>query len=379
MRHSIQCRCDPGLSVRSIELDDFLTMRGTTLPHVVEKARSSLTLGTNDCLFAAGSLVEGLGTTKSDVDVLWLTELDPKLIPPAEDLTWVVGRCLVEVQAVALSTLNELLSRLQAWSRLAWDTTHDAKFSFDERKLLHRFLHARPLHGDAAHLKPAADDLTRLKLHVARQYSRTIQVDMVGNRDAGDLRSLVYAAQELLGHAVDALTAGYGFTNPIPKWRSRLLDQIPAGWERTLPIRAEGLTASEKVWQLHRAPERSDEQLALDYAFRISAFARAVFAWAEMRLVSREESIDRSVFSHQSTGRVLPHLDFDVDFRIIEGRVFMGRLNEVGEPVELSPPEFAVALLCDGVTTVTDAEPVKQLLSNLERAGLSVARAHAKM
>lgn len=366
--------------MRSIELEDFLKLRGTTLSHVVEKARSSLALAADDCLFSAGSLVEGLGTTKSDVDLLWLTELDPKSIPPAEQLTWVVGRCLVEVQAVTLSALRELLSRLKTWARLPWDTTHDAKFSFDERKLLHRFLHARPLHGDASHLNPSAVDLTRLKLHVARQYSRTIQVDMVGNRDAGDLRSLVYAAQELLGHAVDALTAGYGFTNPIPKWRSRLLDQIPAGWERSLPIRPEGLTASEKVWQLHRAPERSDEQVVLDHAFRISAFARAVFAWAEMRLVngSRDELIDQSLFNPQSTGHELPYLDFDVDFRIIDGRVFMGRLNEVGEPVILWPHEFAVALLCDGVTTVTETEPVRRLFSALDHAGLSVAREHAK-
>ena len=353
-------------------------MRGTTLSRVVEKARSSLTLGANDCVFSAGSLVEGLGTTKSDVDLLWLTELDPRSIPPAEDLTWVVGRSLVEVQAVALNALHELLSRLHAWAQRPWDTTHDAKFSFDERKLLHRLLHARPVHGcgdGASNLKPSAADLTRLKLHVARQYSRTIQVDMVGNRDAGDFSSLVYAAQDLLGHAVDALTAGYGFTNPIPKWRSRLLDQIPADWERSLPIRPEGLTASEKVWQLHRAPDRSDKQSALDHAFRISTFARAVFAWAEMRLVSRDELIDPSLFSLQSTGRVLPYLDFDVDFRIIDGRIFMGRLNEVGEPVELSPQEFAVALLCDGVTTAWDAEPV---ISTLDHAGLSVSAVRAK-
>ncbi|HEX2269447.1 MAG TPA: hypothetical protein VHH35_07935 [Pyrinomonadaceae bacterium] len=388
------------MATRSIELEDFLKTRGTTLSRVIEKARSSLELAADDCLFAVGSLVEGLGTAKSDVDLLWLTHLDAESIPSAEDLTLVVGRCLVDVQPVPLTAMNELLSRLQAWSRLSWDTTHDAKFSFEERKLLHRLLYARPLQvikRDASKWRPAAADLTRLKLHVARQYSRTIQVDMVGNREAGDFRSLVYAAQDLLGHAADALTAGYGFTNPIPKWRSRLLDQVPAGWEQSLPHRPARLSAGESVWRLHRGPEQLDKRAALAHAFRISTFARAVFAWAEMRLVNNspkgKELIDWSFFTLPSPGPVLPHLDFDVDFRIIEGRVFMGRLNEFGETVELSQREFALALLCDGSTTLPDAETavfgtrsdgaarrtIKRLLSNLKQAGLSVPGRRVEM
>jgi hypothetical protein len=375
-----------------MELEEFLELKGTDLSGVIAKARASL--GRNEIIFAVGSLVEGLGNAKSDVDLLWVTPLDENSIPPAAETTWILGECVVDVQAAPLSALNELLDRLDAWSRRPWNVTHAANFSYDERRLLHRLLHGRPLRApkkvDLSRLRPAAPALARLKLHVARQLSRTIQVDMVGYRDAGDFHSLVYSAQELLGQAVDALVAGYGFTNPIPKWRSRLLDQLPSDWERSLAVRPTGLKAGEVIWRLHRAPERADERLALKHAFRIATFARAVFARAELRFANHaaeeQELFDWPSAGRPSDRRPLPYLDLDVDFLLAEGRVALARLNEFSEAVEMSPREFILALLFDGETTARQAEiavfgsgsdgegarVVKRLASRLERAGLSV-------
>ena len=120
--------------------------------------------------------------------------------------------------------------------------------------------------------------------------ARTIQVDMVGYRDAGDHRSMVFAAQELLGHAVDGFLAGFHLTNPTPKLRSRLLERLPVDWGERLMLRPTGLSASELVWQLHRAPAAPTKKLALDHACRIATFARSAFTWAECELIGGAET-----------------------------------------------------------------------------------------
>jgi hypothetical protein len=51
----------------------------------------------------------------------------------------------------------------------------------------------------------------------------------------------------------------------------------------------------------------------------------------------------------------MPYLDFEVDFALAEDGVTLGRLNDFGETLTLSPDEFEVALMCDGVTTLAEA------------------------
>jgi hypothetical protein len=270
----------------------------------------------------------------------------------------VVGRCLVDVRVLPLEEVAALLDRFEAWSGRPWDVTHAAGFGIDERTLLHRFRHGRQLHVGArsriGERFPAVPDLARLKLHTARQDARTIQVDMVGNRDAADHGSLMFAAQELLGRAVDALVAAYGLTNPLVKWRSRMLDLLPADWEQRLMLRPTGMSAGDLVWRLHRAPEERAERSVLRHAFAISTFARAAFAWAESVLLGWPAGAATAAWERvgpENGARPLPLLDFDVDFAPTPGGAVLARLNEFGHPLELAARDFAVALLFDGRTS----------------------------
>jgi len=71
-----------------------------------------------------------------------------------------------------------------------------------------------------------------------------------------------------------------------------------------------------------------------------------------------------------------------VDFAFSKDRVTLARLNELGETVELAPRELAVALLCDGTTTLREADAFLQasgggsgaarVLSRLEQANPTV-------
>lgn len=354
--------------LKTISLDDFFRAGGTDLPTLVAKVDASVGLCDDDFLLVVGSLAEGLGTSKSDLDLLLLTSRDEHLLPPQDEIALVAGRCLADMRILRLTYVDDLLARLDGWSRLPWDVTHAVKLTKEERVLLHRLIHGQlVLHSDHSDLdavpRPSLQAVARLKLHVARQLSRTVQVDMIGNRDSGDYRSLVFAAQDLLGHAVDALLAGYYLTNPLPKWRSRLLDFLPADWESSLSIRPSGMTAGELVWLLHRTPEAPEVGPALEHALRITTFARAVFVWAERCLLQGlpQEPAVPAVWpqlERRATDRPLPHLDLNVDFQFADGGVAVARLNDFSETLRLSAREFALTLLFDGTTTAREAEAV---------------------
>jgi|SRR6185503_14782761 len=347
-----------------MNIAEFLYLRGAEPSSVVAEVAATIGLADEDALLAVGSLVEGLGTSKSDLDLLLITSRGDGLNSVQDSATLIVGSCIADLRIMRTVELEELLNRLDYWSRLPWEVTHAVRFTLEERTLMHRLLQGQVLHRDkrnrvGEHM-PSLVDLARLKLHVARQISRTIQVDMAGYRETGDYASLVFAAQDLLGHAVDALLAGYHITNPLIKWRSRLLDLVPSNWERFLTVQPTGLTASQQVWRLHRAPETPDSKLALEHAERITAFARAVFVWAELRLVKaavvNERPAIRNPLKRKATDLPLPSLDFDVDFLLAEEKVTIARLNEFGVSLELSPREFALILLFDGITTRREAE-----------------------
>jgi hypothetical protein len=371
----------------------FLHRRNIDPYAIVASAQASVGLDRGDVLLAVGSLAEGLGNSKSDLDLLLITPRDTGVLP-SHDVALVVEKCLFDIQVLPLLKLEEVLARFAAWAAMPWDITHAANVSPDDRRLLHRLLHCSSIfEGESsrfADLQPEKAELARLKLQIARFTSRTIQVDMVGNVEARDYASLVFAAQDLLGHAVDALAAGHHLTNPTAKWRSRILERLPATWERALGTRPTGLSASELFWSLHRAPGRPDRGPALQHAFRNATFARAVFAWAERRLLKGSaESRDPIAWPHverKPDDIPLPYLKLDVDFSEHNGRVSIGRLNEFDDPLDLSSREFRIMPLFDGLTTAREAEIavcgafsgeleqgfVDRVISRLARAGLSI-------
>jgi hypothetical protein len=349
-----------------VDLDEFCRARGVDLGSVAAAVDAAVGLEQDDALLAVGSLVEGIGNSKSDLDLLLITQRPEADLPAHEQVALILDRCVVDIRILRARDVDDLLGRLARWSRLPWDVTHAAGFGIEERTLLHRLCHRHvlwPEQGASDGFEPQREDVARLKLHSARQLARTIQVDLDGYVEDEDYRALVFAAQELLGHAVDALVAGYRLTNPLTKWRSKLLGSLPADWEVSVTVRPSGLNAADRVWKLHRAPNRPVRDECLEHALRISSIARAIFAAGELllwpRLWMQERRLrwpDRK--ERDVGGTALPHLDFDVDFLLSDEGVTLGRLNDFGDTLTLSPGEFAVALLCDGVTTASEANAV---------------------
>lgn len=350
-------------------LEAFLQRHSTSLDQLIDGARTVVPLAADDRLIAVGSLAEGLGNGKSDVDLLYLTpDLRHADASPEQVRSFAAGRCVVDLRIIPTGYASALRSRLRSWAEGEWSLNVAADFTPGDVLLLHRLRAGITLWPDSIGPESALDrDVARLKLHVARHMARTLQVDMAGYREVGDGQSLVYAGQDLLGHAADGLLAGFGFTNPTAKWRSRLLDRLPHDWEGQLVRRPNGLVASALYWQLHRAPAQPTLDAAIEHGCRIVTFARAAFLSAEERLVHAGANVGRTFAwrntSHSGDDSPLPFLDLDVDFCRMEDGVVVARLNEFGERLQMGFEDFAITLLFDNVTTASEAARAISVMS----------------
>lgn len=364
-----------------MEIDDFLWHGGTDKAGVIASVESHLGLAAHDVLLAAGSLAEGLGTVKSDLDLFLITDL-AAADGARDEVVLSTGRCVIDVRVLPRPRVAALIARLANWAQGGWDPSDAAPFSHDERVLLHRLAHGLPwvVPADrATDFRPPIGELSLLKLHVARHAAKTVQVDLEGYRQVGDYQTMAFASQKLLGHAIDGLLAGWGHTNPISKWRSRLLAELPAEWEEALLCRPARLSATELLWRLQQLPDRPDKRV-LDQTDRIMAFARAVFLWGEATLLGLPVMAGRPTsFASGELGRSAPLTPLlpDVDFSLTPTGARIARLNEFGSALDLDANELALALLFDGITTQVEAaglaggvRRVEMLAARLAAAGL---------
>lgn len=338
-----------------MELFDFLNRQGISLDDVVEQAKASLYLTASDVLFACGSLIEGLGNDKSDLDLILITGRQDIPFTSLNDVALIVGGCVIDVRVILRPDLEELLRRFNHWSEQPRQTRLARQFAIDDRKLLHRLRSGYVLFGDEdfGRLQDRINylDLARHKLDWACYFASTIQVDLAGFRSAGDQYSMLFAAQELLGHVMDALLAAYQHTNPSCQWRARLLTNLPSEWESELPGRPTGLSPREQYLSLHRAPTALTASVILDHALRIVAFLRRLLPSAEYRLLSPSlPSLLPAQSIKSESDWPLPHLDLDVTVRYRQDRFELLRLNGPGQIFTLSPREYSLLCLFDGET-----------------------------
>jgi predicted nucleotidyltransferase len=365
---------------RNMQLSDFLNYHGITLKDVAALAESSLHLTADDTLFVCGSVVEGFGNEKSDLDLLLISARENLPLTSRDATLLMMGRCAIDLRVIRRAAAEELLKRFVDWVDEPRQPRSAMAFTHDERLFLHRLRSGEALAGteDFRQLqnKVRLTDLSRHRLDCAQYMATRIQVDLAGLRGAGDQYSVLFAAQELLGHTVDALLAGYNYSNPHLKWRVRQLSELRSDWESDLPGRRTGMSARDLYWSLHAAPASASPGAILDHALRIVAFSRRVFPWAESRLLSPTSptlfSFDRD---DTGTGQPLPHLDLDVAVRYRDGKFELLRLHGDGVIFTLSPEEYSLSCLFDGETSSNkENEELLQEMIALVRHGDLEAR-----
>ena len=338
-----------------MDLHEYLCSHSLTLDDLTASIEQAIQLNAGDVLFAAGSLVEGLGNGKSDLDVFLLTRREDILLTSLNGLALLVRGCLIDVRVVQMSEVEALLDRFLRWASQPRHPRNALGIAYDDRKFLHRLSSGEPLFGetllDTLRARLKFGDLARHKLDCARFLASTIQIDLSGLYQARDFLSMPFAAQDLLGYTADALVAGYGSTNPNPKWRARELDLLPDDWRDQVPGCPAGLSAAQMFVELHRAPAELTASSVFRHASRIVKFSRGVFPGIEYKLFGpREAALPRlpALESRSPSEDPLPHLDFDVQVSFQNGHFEMWRLNTPAILFELSPLGSSIVCLCDG-------------------------------
>ena len=190
--------------------------------------------------YISGSIVEGFGTPRSDLDVFLLTDGSAGSAEPARPAGEPVAVYQADGFRIELDYAEDIATDTEIWpidvlaglpDELAGIDLDDwgAAGAVPEAKLnlAHRLRIGLPVLGhdrfDALRGRFDWDRLARILRNRWLASYNNLADDAIGAIEAGDAMSAVLASRQALGAAVDALTAARGHTNPKEKWRWRKL------------------------------------------------------------------------------------------------------------------------------------------------------------
>ncbi len=193
--------------------------------------------------FIAGSLVQGYGNARSDIDLYLLcdtqpTDVDahPQAVALAEGVIQVgaletgVGP-RYDVEYWTTSQVAQCLDKVAA-NAFAAGTATGSDLSGFEIDLLSRLAHAVPVAGDPGLVDATVTALRSsaffsvMAARAATHYDIRSE-DVRGQLEAADLHSAVLSTRIAFGAAVETVLAAYGDCGDSEKWRARRLMASP--------------------------------------------------------------------------------------------------------------------------------------------------------
>lgn len=184
-------------------------------------------------LALAGSLIEGIGNERSDIDVyLVAASPDDGRLSFGDAQVVAVGGLVVDIEYVDPARLRRLTGTL---ARFPSDEVRNQRpsavaLTLPEIKILHNLRVARPVKGEDAWRDTVraidARGLARLIFDFCAVSIDMTQEDAVGFLEAGDPESAVALLRMLRQHLAGALLAAFGETNPAEKWRNLKLRRL---------------------------------------------------------------------------------------------------------------------------------------------------------
>ncbi|UXY14938.1 hypothetical protein N8I74_16700 [Chitiniphilus purpureus] len=322
----------------------------------------------DDVLYVTGSLVEGLGNLRSDIDVYLVTgrtfearaDFASVLIIPFE-------ACPVDVEIVAPERIEALIGRL---ARFAPDHDVDPRraataFSAAELKLLHNLRQGVPLFGAPrladwqARIVPRT--LSRILFDLSQVYLGMLHLDILGQIEDGDAASAIQLIEQYRGHLIGALLAALGNTNPADKWRLRLLERLTAG--RHAPDLPPGHDLPGLARQLRGfRVSRPSVLVAFEAFIALQRLAHVIVPWGQRRFAdpAAQHLTGSSVPVQPQPALpggdgVLPALSIELSLRFCGPDAY--RLTPLDEhcAIEVNQQAYAILLCFDGKTTLNQA------------------------
>jgi hypothetical protein len=196
----------PQLSISREELLELLAVDGTG-------ARV-------DCIFLGGSIAEGLGNPRSDVDVYVIVDsVAPVKAGEAKFKTLMLGDRIVAPTFFSGAAVADACRRVSAGESI----------SAAEVDLLHRIRTGIPLAREEAfealRSRVPEKDFARLLVRSGETMLANIFTDVAGTLEAEDLPTCAFNSRALIDCAMDAYLAMRGDTLAREKWRYRKIER----------------------------------------------------------------------------------------------------------------------------------------------------------
>jgi predicted nucleotidyltransferase len=195
----------PQLSVSREELLELIAVDG-------EAARV-------ECIFLGGSIAEGLGNPRSDVDVYLIVDSVEPFKAEAKFKSLMLGDRIVAPMFFSSASVADVYRRVAAGGVLA----------AVEIDLLHRIRTGIPLAHEAAfealRSRLPQKELVRFLVRSGEVMLANIFADVAGTLEAGDLPTCAFNSRALIDCAMDTYLSMRGDTLAREKWRYRKIER----------------------------------------------------------------------------------------------------------------------------------------------------------
>jgi hypothetical protein len=294
------------------------------------------------CVCLSGSLIEGIGNGRSDLDAYVITDApDPARYSFGNAQVAPIGDIFVDIEFIHPEKLEKLIARAVGFSAQALRDQRCSAVALtpSEMKLLHNISIATPVEGEEflRDLQGRIDVkvLSRLLFDYCSVLMDAVHQDVMGFIEANDADSAKSSLRIYRQHVAGAFLAALGETNPAEKWRSVKMRQ--ARERKTGHVLPGGRTIEEVVECWFDLDSSIATEACTQSLMQLSMLGNAIIPWglqrfvdgmpgvgavANLREVSSMNSIDRPGFDIP-----LPVIAYDCVVRRDEAGVWMSRFG----------------------------------------------------
>ncbi len=344
-------------------INEFLYAHSTDLVALTSCVIKIIQPKPGDILYLSGSLAEGLGTFRSDIDIFYLSNSKGGRFGRSDFLELVgIG---ADIEYWEHNEVECLIERLEEFdSDQIRDPRSTLNFSVEERDFLHRFRVGYPIYGHykfseyISRIKPIK--LSRLLVDRGIVRINTAHRDFIGYLEVDDYDSAAISMQTIAGFAADVLLAAKGNTNPGEKWRLRKLSNLAK-------ISHDGEASIMGIFRIDEIAQLLRQGIVLDYSNRhcttLSQFAsqlihvaNIVTIWALFIFVAPHRLLRLEIEPRNSlrkNDQLLPGLALDVQMRYSDGKIVLRKLDHE-DAFELNDIALDIVCMFDQCTSIED-------------------------
>jgi predicted nucleotidyltransferase len=208
------------------------SVRGIPIQTLLELEAASE--DSNQVIYLSGSIVEGFANSSSDIDIFVISDRSPVGGSIIRKKHFAISIYYIEAQRIdfeywAPKHIMDIANRLRL-TDVGREFVAE-KLDLVEELFIHRLSIAVPLcNAEGLASWQSRFDFDKFRAYMVQQSIHRIDgalEDLSGMLDDADLETALFRARHVVELTVDAYCHHAGNTNGLPKWRSRILSNLP--------------------------------------------------------------------------------------------------------------------------------------------------------